>query len=81
MADAQFSTVVFRHCPDGLEGPELDAHNAELLRKVNSTREVFISHTKVRGSYVLRLAIGNIHTTEAHVMHAFDLVKEAAQGS
>jgi len=32
----------------------------------------------VRGKYALRIAIGNIHTTEAHVRHAFELVKEAA---
>jgi len=32
----------------------------------------------VRGSYALRIAIGNIHTTEAHVQRALELVKEAA---
>jgi aromatic-L-amino-acid decarboxylase len=78
MAEAPFSTVVFRHCPEGLDGAELDAHNAELLQRVNSMREVFISHTKVRGRFAMRLAIGNIHTTEQHVMRAFDLVREAA---
>jgi aromatic-L-amino-acid decarboxylase len=78
MAEAPFSTVVFRHCPEGLEGAELDVHNAALLHRVNSTREVFISHTKVRGRFAMRLAIGNIHTTEQHVMRAFDLVREAA---
>jgi aromatic-L-amino-acid decarboxylase len=62
-----------------LEGAELDAHNAALLQRVNAGHEVFISHTKVRGRYALRLAIGNIHTTEAHVMRAFDLVREAAR--
>jgi aromatic-L-amino-acid/L-tryptophan decarboxylase len=81
MAEAPFSTVVFRHCPEGLEGAELDAHNAALLQRVNSTREVFISHTKVRGRFAMRLAIGNIHTTEQHVMRAFDLVREAAAES
>ena len=28
MADVNFSTVVFRHRPKGMKGPELDAHNA-----------------------------------------------------
>jgi aromatic-L-amino-acid decarboxylase len=40
---------------------------------------VFLSHTRLRGSYALRLAIGNIHTTEPHVRRAFELVKEAAR--
>lgn len=78
LADANFSTVVFRHRPRGMKESELDAHNARILDRVLSKREVFFSHTRVRGKYALRIAIGNIHTTEAHVRHAFDLVKEAA---
>jgi aromatic-L-amino-acid/L-tryptophan decarboxylase len=79
LADAQFSTVVFRHRPSGMTGKKLDDHNARVLEKVNATREVYLSHTRVRGSYALRIAIGNIHTTEAHVRRAFDLVKEAGR--
>jgi aromatic-L-amino-acid decarboxylase len=56
---------------------QLNEHNARVLEKVNATREVYLSHTRVRGSYALRIAIGNIHTTEAHVRRAFDLVREA----
>ena len=81
MADAGFSTVVFRHRPQGLSEERLDAHNAKVLEAVNGTREVYLSHTRVRGRYSLRIAIGNIHTTEAHVRRAFDLVKEAASAT
>jgi len=77
LADGQFSTVVFRHCPSGMAAEKLDEHNAKVLARVNATREVYLSHTRVRGSYALRIAIGNIHTTEVHVRRAFELVKEA----
>jgi aromatic-L-amino-acid decarboxylase len=63
-----------------MKGSELDAHNARLLERLNLGREVYLSHTTVRGSYALRIAIGNIHTTEAHVSHAIELVKATAQG-
>jgi aromatic-L-amino-acid decarboxylase len=79
LADGQFSTVVFRHCPAGLGRDRLNEHNARVLEKVNATREVYLSHTRVRGNYALRIAIGNIHTTEDHVRRAFDLVKEAGR--
>ena len=79
MADVNFSTVVFRHCPPGMRGSELDDHNARLLQDVLERREVYLSHTRVRGSYALRIAIGNIHTTEAHVRRALELIKEAAR--
>jgi aromatic-L-amino-acid/L-tryptophan decarboxylase len=60
-----------------LSPEDLNQHNARILERVNSTREVYLSHTRVRGRYALRIAIGNIHTTEAHVRRAFDLVGEA----
>ncbi|MFN2635612.1 MAG: aspartate aminotransferase family protein [Gemmatimonadaceae bacterium] len=78
MADVNFSTVVFRHRPRGMPTPEIDDYNAKILEYVTQTGEVYLSHTRVRGKYGLRLTIGNIHTTEAHVQRAFDLVKEAA---
>jgi aromatic-L-amino-acid/L-tryptophan decarboxylase len=79
LADVPFSTVVFRHRPGRMAGKTLDDHNAKVLAMVNATRQVYLSHTRVRGSYALRIAIGNIHTTEADVRRAFDLVKEAGR--
>ncbi len=79
MAEVEFSTVVFRHRPPDMAAGKLDEHNARILESVNGRREVYLSHTRVRGSYSLRIAIGNIHTTEAHVRRAFDLVREAAR--
>lgn len=79
MADVNFSTVVFRHRGSGLPEERLEEHNTRILTAVNATREIYLSHTRVRGSYALRIAIGNIHTTEAYVRRALDLVKEAAK--
>src|SRR5215210_5511679 len=81
MAEVNFSTVVFRHRPPGLPDESLDEHNARILEAVNGTREVYLSHTRVRGRYSLRIAIGNIHTTEVHVRRAFDLVRQAVRAS
>ncbi len=79
MANVTFSTVVFRHRPPGLAEERLEEHNARILAAVNATREVYLSHTRVRGRYALRIAIGNIHTTEAHVRRALALVRDAAK--
>ena len=38
--------------------------------------EVFLSHTRLDGRYVLRLAIGNLRTTEAHVARAWSLLQQ-----
>lgn len=78
LADVNFSTVVFRHRPRGMSGARLDDHNQALLQRVLARRDVYLSHTKVRGRYALRIAIGNIHTTETHVRRALELLKEVA---
>lgn len=54
--------------------------NQKLLDDVNASGEAFLSHTKLRGQLVLRLAIGNIHTTERDVKRVWHLLKRAAYG-
>jgi aromatic-L-amino-acid decarboxylase len=68
-----FSLVCFR-----LAGS--DELNEGLLERVNAAGEVFLSHTRLGGRYVLRLAVGNARTTEDDVQLAWDVLRrEAAQ--
>jgi aromatic-L-amino-acid/L-tryptophan decarboxylase len=79
LAPVPFSVVCFRAVPDGAStGAEIDALNAQLLESVNNTGEIFISHTRLDGQYAIRLAIGNLHTTEVHVARAWTLLQEHA---
>ena len=78
LAPVPFSTVCFRFRPTGVPEPEVDALNERLLAEVNATGEVFLSHTRLRGRYALRMAIGNLRTTEAHVRRAWELLREHA---
>jgi aromatic-L-amino-acid decarboxylase len=76
LAPVPFSVVVFRHHRPGASADELDRHNAALLDRVNATGEVFLSHTRVGGHFGLRLAVGNVRTTEQHVRRAWELVQQ-----
>lgn len=71
-APRHFALVCFR-----LDGP--DGENEALLERVNGTGEVFLSHTRLDGRYVLRLAVGNAGTTEDDVRHAWELLKREAR--
>ena len=72
-----FSVVCFRHDGTGsLE--ESNAHNARILDRVNASGEVFLSHTVLRGRYVLRVAIGNLRTERRHLERAWQLLRDAA---
>jgi aromatic-L-amino-acid decarboxylase len=48
------------------------------MGQVNASGEAFLSHTKLRGKFVLRLAIGNIRTEEKHVARVRELLRNAA---
>jgi aromatic-L-amino-acid decarboxylase len=79
MAPHPLSVVCFRYAPRGSDEPQRDALNAEILRAVNATGEVFLSHTKVDGRYAIRLAIGNLRTQRPDVEHAWNLLREAGK--
>jgi aromatic-L-amino-acid/L-tryptophan decarboxylase len=72
VAPVPFSVVCFR-----IRGAD-DATHDRVLEAVNASGEVFLSHTRLDGRYVLRLAIGNINTTETHVARAWKLLNQAA---
>ena len=71
-APRHFSLVCFRR--DGT-----DEDNERLLGRVNDTGEVFLSHTRFAGRYVLRLAVGNFRTTEDDVRLAWDVLRREAE--
>ncbi|HTU30962.1 MAG TPA: pyridoxal-dependent decarboxylase [Solirubrobacteraceae bacterium] len=67
-APRPFSVVCFR-------APGDDGRNAELLRRVNETGEIFISHAVLGGRYVLRLAVGGMFTGEGDIDRAWDVLR------
>lgn len=73
-APVPFSTVCFRAVP-ALPPEEQDRFNERLLAEVNAAGPVFISHTKLRGRYVLRLTVGNLRTKREHVERAWELIR------
>ena len=68
-APTPLSVVCFR-------ARETDEFNQSLLERLNATGEVFLSHTRLNGDFSLRLAIGNVRTTEQHVARAWSLIKK-----
>jgi aromatic-L-amino-acid decarboxylase len=81
VAPHPLSVVCFRHAPAGLSGTALDAHNEDIVRRVNATGEAYLSTTKLDGRRVLRLAIGNERTTEADVARAWEVLRSSADAA
>jgi aromatic-L-amino-acid/L-tryptophan decarboxylase len=72
-APRHFSLVCFR-----LHGDD-DERNRALLEAVNASGEAFLSHAVLNGRFVLRLAVGQMSTTEADVRHAWDVLRRVSR--
>ena len=69
-APRPFSVVCFRRDAS-------DEENEAILERVNASGELFISHTRLGGRYVLRLAVGNERTTDDDVERAWKSLQSA----
>jgi aromatic-L-amino-acid decarboxylase len=77
IAPVPFSTIVFRFVPDrNMAESKINDLNKKLLDEINKTGKVFLSHTKLREKFAIRLAIGNIKTTWEDVALAWEIIQE-----
>jgi aromatic-L-amino-acid decarboxylase len=68
MAPTPFSTVCFRAHPQDIENEQqLDILNERIMNALNAEGHFFLSHTKLHGHFTIRVAIGNLRTTEQHI--------------
>jgi aromatic-L-amino-acid decarboxylase len=86
LAPVPFSTVCFRYRPHDLLGrehepavaQELDRVNAALMEAVNRTGLTFLSHTRLKGRFAIRLALSNLRTTDEDVELVWKVILEQA---
>jgi aromatic-L-amino-acid decarboxylase len=78
LAPHPLSVVCFRYC--GVPEAERDAFNERLLEDVNASGVGFISHTKLRGKFTIRVAIGNLRTKHEDVERLWGELQNAARG-
>jgi aromatic-L-amino-acid/L-tryptophan decarboxylase len=84
LAPSPFSTVCFRWRPAALASRAgepavavlLDELNERLLARLNESGEVFLSHTRLRGLFTIRVSVGNLRTERRHLERLWDLVRE-----
>jgi aromatic-L-amino-acid/L-tryptophan decarboxylase len=67
-APRNFSVVCFRRDAS-------DEENEAVVERVNRSGEAFLSHTRLNGRYVIRLAVGNERTTEDDVRRAWEAIR------
>ena len=82
MAPTPFGTVCFRAHPRGMDDEaQLEALNEGIMNGINAAGHFFLPHTKLHGKFTIRIAIGNLRTTEAHVRTLWEEIQaQLAEG-
>ncbi len=83
-APVTMAVVCFCHSLPGMSAEEADAHNERVVEAVNASGAAYLTHTRLRGRTSMRVGIGNIQTTEAHleqVWRAVNAVLDVARNS
>jgi aromatic-L-amino-acid decarboxylase len=69
----------FRLHPEGMDAmDQLNALNEAFLEKINDQGTLFLTHTKIRGLYTVRMIIGQTYVEKKHVDLALREIRAAA---
>jgi aromatic-L-amino-acid decarboxylase len=77
-APVTMAVVCFRARAAGATARRRNAFNEAIVKAVNASGEAYLTHTELRGRTVIRVAFGNVLTTEAHVALCWTLIRGAA---
>jgi aromatic-L-amino-acid/L-tryptophan decarboxylase len=81
MAPVTLNLVCFRSKPKGIEDDaSLNRINEKLMKDINATGKAFLTHTKIKGKYALRMVIAQTHVEQRHADDAWNLIKALSLG-
>ncbi|HRK28292.1 MAG TPA: pyridoxal-dependent decarboxylase [Chitinophagales bacterium] len=78
LAPVTLNLICFRAVPPQLAGNQtaLNNFNATFMANLNQTGKLYLSHTKLRGNYSLRMVTGQTRLTERHLTEAWQQIQE-----
>jgi aromatic-L-amino-acid decarboxylase len=79
MAPVNLNTVCFRYKPEGTSEEEANLLNEKLNHLLNDSGKLYLTHTKVKGKYTLRMVTAQTNVTMNHVGKAWKLIIQTAR--
>jgi aromatic-L-amino-acid/L-tryptophan decarboxylase len=78
LAPVPLSVVCLRAHPPGLDDPAaLDTLNQRIVDRINTGGRYFVSHTRLRDAYAIRVAFGNIRQEQRHARGIITALRDA----
>lgn len=76
--EPKLNVVCFRMIALGKTEEQLDQLNANLAAAINGSGEAYLTHTKVKGKYALRMVIGQTYVQLNHIEESWQLIQTKA---
>lgn len=74
----KLNVVCFRLIAPEQTEEQLDQVNANLVAAINGSGEAYLTHTKVKGKYALRMVIGQTYVQKHHIEESWQLIQGKA---
>jgi aromatic-L-amino-acid/L-tryptophan decarboxylase len=78
LAEPQLSIVAFRQTRPGATEEELDRRNIALLERINGRRRVYLTGTKLKGRFAIRICVLSFRTHRDRMEQALEDIRAAA---
>jgi aromatic-L-amino-acid/L-tryptophan decarboxylase len=78
-APVPMAVVCFRALGGGPDLAAADRLNEQVVAEANASGDVYLTHTRVGGRTAIRMAVGNILTTERHLAAAWARVRDITE--
>ena len=73
------SLLCFRFRPQGADEQSLDEINERLLQTINDSGKLYVTHTRINGTYAIRFVVGQTSTEPRHVREAWTTIQDLAR--
>jgi aromatic-L-amino-acid decarboxylase len=79
LAPLTMNLVCFRFHPQGVDDEDvLNKKNEELLNRINEKGNIYLTHTKIKEKYTLRMVIAQTNVDKEHIKVAWQEIKDRA---
>ncbi len=81
LAPVNFNLICFRYKPKGVRDEDkLNQINEDLLKRINDTGKLYLTHTKLGSKYVLRIVIGQTYVKGSDVEKSWEEILKQSGG-
>jgi aromatic-L-amino-acid decarboxylase len=77
LAEPRLSLTAFRLVPNGLDEPELETLNRDLLNRINARQNVYLTGTMLRGRFALRICVLSFRTHMDRMEQCLDDIRDS----